>query len=634
MYWLPSLAAMSNNNSRSESISQDDLDELSAVFTQIDKDGTGKINAGELQDALSQVNIKLQGHEVRELIRKHDKVRDDKLNFDEFKELFAELKMDRDYGAKLPSLVKKAQNVTTFGGMSSTSAVGTTHTVRMEEQVAFSNWINKNFASDSDCSKYLPLDPETSDLYTKCNDGVLLCKLVNLSQPGTIDERTINKGAKLSIYQIHENLTLALNSAQAIGCNIVNIGAEDLHAGKPHLVLGLLWQIIRYGLLSNIDLHANPGLAALLEDGESLEEFMKLSPEQILLRWVNYHLARSNCGRQITNLTSDIKDSIAYIHLLHQISPQEAGVSTHPQHEMDERQRAELMLQEAEKIQCRAFVSPDDVVNGNPKLNLAFVANLFNMYPALDKPANIDLDSIHEETREEKMYRNWMNSMGVNPYVNRLYGDLADGLIIFQLYDIIKPGIVDWKRVKKQFNKMRKLMEKIENCNYAVELGKQCKFSLVGIAGKDIYDGNETLTLALVWQLMKAYTLSILTKLANTGHPIVDKEIIEWVNGKLQSAGKSSSISGFNDQRLSDGKILCDLVDACKPGSIQSNMIKNGDTDEDKLANAKLAISTARKIGARVYALPEDIVEVKAKMIMTIFACLMIRDYQPQQISK
>jgi len=34
-----------------------------------------------------------------------------------------------------------------------------------------------------------------------------------------------------------------------------------------------------------------------------------------------------------------------------------------------------------------------------------------------------------------------------------------------------------------------------ENCNYAVELGKACKFSLVGVAGKDIYDGNETLTL-------------------------------------------------------------------------------------------------------------------------------------------
>lgn len=34
-----------------------------------------------------------------------------------------------------------------------------------------------------------------------------------------------------------------------------------------------------------------------------------------------------------------------------------------------------------------------------------------------------------------------------------------------------------------------------ENCNYCVELGKNCKFSLVGIDGKDLYDGNNTLTL-------------------------------------------------------------------------------------------------------------------------------------------
>lgn len=37
----------------------------------------------------------------------------------------------------------------------------------------------------------------------------------------------------------------------------------------------------------------------------------------------------------------------------------------------------------------------------------------------------------------------------------------------------------------------------------------------------------------------------------------------------------------------------------------------------------------ARKIGARIYALPEDIVEVKPKLVMTVFACLMARDYIP-----
>ena len=38
-------------------------------------------------------------------------------------------------------------------------------------------------------------------------------------------------------------------------------------------------------------------------------------------------------------------------------------------------------------------------------------------------------------------------------------------------------------------------MKKIENCNYAVEIGKKMKFSLVGVGGQDIHDCNETLTL-------------------------------------------------------------------------------------------------------------------------------------------
>lgn len=84
---------------------------------------------------------------------------------------------------------------------------------------------------------------ENQFLYAK----YICSKMINKSQPGTIDERTINK-TNLSVYRVHENLTLALNSAQSIGCNIVNIGADDLERGKPHLVLGLLWQIIRVRL--------------------------------------------------------------------------------------------------------------------------------------------------------------------------------------------------------------------------------------------------------------------------------------------------------------------------------------------------------------------------------------------------
>ena len=44
---------------------------------------------------------------------------------------------------------------------------------------------------------------------------------------------------------------------------------------------------------------------------------------------------------------------------------------------------------------------------------------------------------------------------------------------------------------------------------------------------------------------------------------------------------------------------------------------------QEKHENAKYALSVARKVGATTYALPDDLVEVKPKMVLTVFACLM-----------
>merc|ERR1719373_194081 len=296
--------------------------------------------------------------------------------------------------------------------------------------------------------------------------------------------------------------------------------------------------------------------------------------------------------------------------------------------------RAEKMLDQAEKLKSRAFVTARDVVKGQERLNLAFVANLFNNNPALDPPKEEIVEEFIaiEETREEKMYRNWMNSLGVSPQVNYLYSDLSNGLIIFQLMDFIKPGIVDWKRVKKedQMSKMaaKRLQEVLGNCNYAVELGKKLNFVLVGIAGSDIMEGNQTLTLALVWQLIRAYTLSLLSKLNEDGTPIVESEIISWANNKLSEGGKSSQIKHFQDKTNKTALPIIDLIDAMKTGVIDYSVVKTGSklTGEDCLSNAKYAVNMARKIGAPVYALPEDISEVKHKMVMTVYASLMLAD--------
>ena len=72
-----------------------------------------------------------------------------------------------------------------------------------------------------------------------------------------------------------------------------------------HISLVLLpFQI---GLLSDINLAHHPGLVHLLQEGETLEDLQKLSPEAILLRWVNYHLSNAGVDRRVNNFSDDIK---------------------------------------------------------------------------------------------------------------------------------------------------------------------------------------------------------------------------------------------------------------------------------------------------------------------------------------
>nr|XP_019822000.1 PREDICTED: plastin-1 [Bos indicus] len=602
-------------------ISREELEELQEAFNKIDIDNSGYVSDYELQDLFKEASLPLPGYKVREIVEKilavADNNKDSRISFEEFVSLMQELK-SKDISKTFRKIINKREGITAIGGTSSISSEGTQHSYSGNQPPAPNLIFQSLVHSTSPCLKLI-------------YSHFLFSKMINLSEPDTIDERAINK-KKLTPFTISENLNLALNSASAIGCTVVNIGAQDLTEGKPHLVLGLLWQIIKVGLFADIEISRNEALIALLKEGEDLEELMRLSPEELLLQWVNYHL--TNAGwPTISNFSHDIKDSRAYFHLLNQIAPKgdrddgpAIAIDLTGFSEKNDLKRAEFMLQEADKLGCRQFVTPADVVSGNPKLNLAFVANLFNTYPGLHKPDNndIDVNLLEGESKEERTFRNWMNSLGVNPYINHLYSDLADALVIFQLYEMIRVP-VDWSHVNKPpYPALGGNMKKIENCNYAVELGKnKAKFSLVGIAGQDLNEGNSTLTLALVWQLMRRYTLNVLSDLGE-GEKVNDAIIIEWVNQTLKSANKNTFISSFKDKSISTSLPVLDLIDAIAPNAVRQEMIKREDlSDEDKLNNAKYAISVARKIGARIYALPDDLVEVKPKMVMTVFACLM-----------
>ncbi|VDL64419.1 unnamed protein product [Hymenolepis diminuta] len=250
--------------------------DLLTVFNLFDRDQCGFLNETAVLASLKSLGFNKTHGELRVALEKCNiDFAEKKINFSEFKRVYQEFCKQEASGSVDPAAVRTT--IYQYGSSVSPNGDDTLHSVSEDEQVAFCGWLER--------------------------------KIINCSAPQTIDLRALHRGSRLTTYQVMENITLALNSARAIGCNVVNIGAADIMDGTRHLLLGLLWQIIKIGLLRQINVVAHSELVALLDEEETLTEFAKLSPEQILMRWVNYHLKHAECEARMENFTLDVKAS-------------------------------------------------------------------------------------------------------------------------------------------------------------------------------------------------------------------------------------------------------------------------------------------------------------------------------------
>ncbi|KAK8959888.1 Fimbrin-like protein 2 [Platanthera guangdongensis] len=535
-----------------------------------------------------------------------------------------------DFEAFLRAYLKMQKN---SGGRSSSSdflkEATTTllHTISKSEKASYVAHINNYLEGDEFLKKDMPIKSVTDDLFEISKEGVLLCKLINVAVPGTIDERAINTKPMLNPWEKNENHTLCLNSAKAIGCTVVNIGTQDLAEGRPHLVLGLISQIIKIQLLADVNLKKTPQLVELVGDTSDVEELMSLPPEKILLRWMNFQLMKGGFKRTITNFSSDVKDSEAYACLLKVLAP-EYIINHSGMNVKDLLERAQLVLEHADRMGCKRYLTPKDIVDGLPNLNLAFVAHIFQKRNGLSsqKKQFSFLDATQDDTqvsREERAFRLWMNSLGISTYINNLFEDLRDGWVLLETIDKSSPGIVSWKFANKP--PIRMPFRKVENCNQVVKIGKQLKFSLVNVAGNDIVQGNKKLILAFLWQLMRYNILQLLKNLKSNSYEkeITDVDILNWANNKVKDSGRQSHMESFKDKSLSSGIFFLELLSAVDARVVNWSLVTKGENEEEQKMNASYIISVARKLGCSIFLLPEDILEVNQKMMLTLAASIM-----------
>jgi plastin-1 len=349
----------------------------------------------------------------------------------------------------------------------------------------------------------------------------------------------------------------------------------------------------------------------------------------------------------VQNFSNDVKDGENYTVLLNQLAPNICSRS--PLQTSDLLQRAEQVLQNSDRLDppCRKFLTPTSLVAGNPKLNLAFVANLFNNHPGLDPITEEEKQEIEdfdaEGEREARVFTLWLNSLDVQPAVVSFFDDLKDGTILLQAYDKVIPGSVNWRHVNKPpanavtpasqdpdeaYLSIKSGMSRfkaVENTNYAVEIGKQNRFSLVGIQGADITDGQRTLTLGMVWQLMRRDITNTLSALAQRmgKREISDADMVQWANGMAGKGGQKTQIRSFKDQNLRTGVFFLDVLNGMKSSYVDYDIVASGRTDEEAYQNAKLAISIARKLGATIWLVPEDITSLRSRLMVTFIGSLM-----------
>ena len=190
-----------------------------------------------------------------------------------------------------------------------------------------------------------------------------------------------------------------------------------------------------------------------------------MSVDAILLRWLNFHLEAAGSQKRVHNFGKDVLDAEAYTIVLHQLDENcdDDGLK-----DKDINKRMKKVLKNAKKIGAVPFITnPKHLTGGNERLNMLFVASVFNAKNGLDDLV-LDEEEIEKVLRDkakcddkdgdprmERAFKNFINSLGIEGvHINSLFDDLYDGVVFLKVLERVGgPKTVPWNIVEKKLKK-------------------------------------------------------------------------------------------------------------------------------------------------------------------------------------
>ena len=467
------------------------------------------------------------------------------------------------------------------------------------ENVTFSYWLNEVLAADpyvgpTGMSPKIPisLEDDPPALITACQDGLLLSAAVNHLVPSAIDFRALNladpklgpltPGATrpiknavapnpLTYSPCAENVDAALFAAGSAGGIRIpkHVYGIPIENGIAPVISDALWVLLKFYVTKSIreqQMDPNSALVRFLAlEGETADEVSRLPVEKVLLRWINFQLARvpGGCSLQgkIDSFGLALSDGVALCALCRVLSPELAGDIPPTDAAVKAAGPTDAVtnaLSAAYGAGVSQWFTVEAITEGNARLQVAFFALLYSVTPGYvaaapptaQVPATLEASAIlvpastqtlslcprstrfaqgpvlpsqptptaatHAPLSEEETAALTRDAMTVGEWINSLDIEgvclrrVSAGLsVLRELCDgtvlLRVLDVVDPGIV--QWNRVglypKTRAKMVENCNYVVNLGKAMEFGLTELAGVDIVDSNAAHVVPFLWQLMR-----------------------------------------------------------------------------------------------------------------------------------
>ena len=174
----------------------------------------------------------------------------------------------------------------------------------------------------------------------------------------------------------------------------------------------------------------------------------------------------------------------------------------------------------------------------------------------------------------------------------------------------LKPGTVDLKKLDP---KVKIKFARSGNCTQVINGAKALGLKIVGIDGTDFADAKRKNILAVVWQMMRYHYMDVIGGKT-------EEQVKDWANSRIKD--ENFRIKNFKDPALKSGQFYIHLCSGIEPRAINWDIVQKGEDEEEQKNNAKYALSIARKLGATVFCVWEDLAQAKSKWVFIFVASL------------